>query len=650
MEFAHFQRSAFYDAFGVALQSTDTLYVARRGTSHVGDNGELSLWRHNGSSWVYSTLVDDATYDDRNPGGGAVSTGTLLVFYARYNAGTDTWNDIRILRSTDGGTNWTDVGAIATGTDEVFSPYGPLVEMPGGVLMQTFYGRDGSTRRIWAQFSTDDGLTWGSEVVVVSSGTLEPTEGAAVFLDGTVQADSRLVLVTRDNGGVMRQYRSSDGGATWTDQGTLSFSVGSGTDVSPWLYKDGATLYLLYTKRSTKQLQRYVASGDVHTDKANWSFDQTLWTSVTTNTSDFGYPGEAGGYLFFYDQFNGKTDLYSTLTGGITVPFDYSTIFAGAEAGEVWLPDGTSHFQDAARTTAAGADDPIGSASGDQAHFNANQSDAGLKPTLRQDAGGKWYFEHAGDYLVAGAVSDWIYLHDSGQNAYICAAVSFGAVANPDAIYSLAGTSAFSAASQGGVLAWDDRSSASFNERLRYYVATGGIQRYDVGANDVLAPQTDAFIEIIRNGTTITGYVNNVQAFTGTQSGTASSNSANPLAIGAVGGGAFPLTGRIYGLLITDTIPSAVNRQAIQADMNARLVTPRPSLGNTATLAGTDPVEPVERVLIHRDNAGTLILEAQIVPASNGDWTYLTDSTDDHYVTYLAANYPTWTYGPYTPA
>lgn len=332
------------------------------------------------------------------------------------------------------------------------------------------------------------------------------------------------------------------------------------------------------------------------------------------------------------------------------MPFNYDTIFAGAEAGEVWLPDGTSHFQDAARTTAAGADDPIGSLSGDQAHFNANQSTAGLKPTLRQDAGGKWYLEHAGDHLVAGTVSDWIYLHHSGNNAYLCAAVSFGAVADPNALYVLAGTGAVSGAVRGADWYWEDRVAASANEQLRYLWGNGSTGAVIASADGVLASQTDAFIEVIRSGTTITGYLNGVQVFTGTQTATSASNSANPLAIGAAGSGASPLTGRIYGLLVTNTIPSAANRSAIQTDMNARLVTPRPTLGNTATLAGTDPVEPVERVLIHRDNAGTLEKVAQVVPASNGDWEYVPVSTDDHYVTYLAANYPPLTHGPYTPA
>lgn len=60
---------------------------------------------------------------------------------------------------------------------------------------------------------------------------------------------------------------------------------------------------------------------------------------------------------------------------------------AAVARGEVW--------QDSARTTLAGADDPVGSIRGELGRYYAEQSTSGNRPTLRTD-GARWWLEGDG--------------------------------------------------------------------------------------------------------------------------------------------------------------------------------------------------------------------------------------------------------------
>lgn len=273
--------------------------------------------------------------------------------------------------------------------------------------------------------------------------------------------------------------------------------------------------------------------------------------------------------------------------------FDYATeLFSGAEAGDVWLADSGDHFQDSARTTAAGNGDPVGSATGQGGNHNAQQTGVDtLKPTLTQDVTtGKWYFSFdGGDTLIAGTTADWNYLHHStGNNAYLCAAVRFGATAEPDAAYAVCGTGGVSSSVRGFDAFFDDRSSVSNDRRVRIFGSTGGGAAFDIGTAQGAQPGAkDCLVEFIRQGSSTQLWLNRVLVGFVTQSNTSGSNAANALAIGAVGSGTFNLIGRIYGLLVTNTVPSAANLADIRIDMSARMAQPLfwPAVGsNTAAV------------------------------------------------------------------
>jgi len=300
------QNDSDYDiqCFAVVADDGDVIEVFRRGTQHdVETAGKISKAVWNGATWTQSDIVDSASYDDRNAAGGIASTGTILLFYGRYDVGGGAWFDMRCMRSTNDGDTFTDIGtAMSDRSQTVFSPYGPLVELPSGKLMQTFYGNDGTNYLIWVSFSDDDGATWGNEVNISSSAALFHTECAAAYVSGATDGAAKIILVARFNNSFMAQYSSSNGGATWASDGLIPFSQGSGTDTQPWLYKYGDHIILVYADRTDKQIKFSARRIDsTITDVSAWQAPVPLvpMDGNTTTIAEFGSPAviEYGGQL-----------------------------------------------------------------------------------------------------------------------------------------------------------------------------------------------------------------------------------------------------------------------------------------------------------------------------------------------------------------
>lgn len=303
--------TADYQAFGLAMAAGGNFIVlAREGTNHVANDGKIVQWISTDlSSWSKTTVVNTAGLDDRGLGGGVTGAGTALFFSSIYDAAASTNVSIHAYRSVNAGANWTDIGVIGAETNQYNLPYGGLVVLPSGKLMQTFFSyNDGGDFHPYAMFSTDDGLTWGNRVTIHytnASGT-QPTETAACFVDGTSDGVAEIVAVGRNNNGELRQYDSSDGGATWTDQGALWFSVaGVGKNVSPFLIRNGNTVYLVYADRTSLVLRWTSAqASNIAGNPSAWRMPVVFRVAATSTIIDFGYPSVAAWNGKFRVAFN----------------------------------------------------------------------------------------------------------------------------------------------------------------------------------------------------------------------------------------------------------------------------------------------------------------------------------------------------------
>jgi hypothetical protein len=284
-----------YQAFGIAFRIPSTgklVAIQRQGIAHLGGPiGEVRQWESNdrGATWT-NRLTYDSQYDDRNVGGGlALKTGSILAFIARYDGVH--WIDMRALRSVDDAQTFSDIGApLPTNGCSAFSPYGPMVELPSGRLLQTFYGDVGTTYKAWVSESVDDGLTWAHKADIYS-GALRVNETSLTWISGSDDATSTLVAVSRNDGGYgLLQFVSRDGGSTWTSQGLIPGGVG--TDVSPWLHRlsDG-TLVNAWHERSWFTFRiRMALADEVAASPSNWGPPQVTYQAVTQVVGDSGYP------------------------------------------------------------------------------------------------------------------------------------------------------------------------------------------------------------------------------------------------------------------------------------------------------------------------------------------------------------------------
>ena len=284
-----------YQGFGIAFRIPTTgklVAIQRQAPSHVsGSIGEIRQWESTdrGATWTNRSTYD-SEFDDRNVGGGlAPKTGSVLAFIARYD-GTH-FIDMRALRSVDNAETFTDVGVpLPTNDCWGFSPYGPIVELPSGRLLQTFYGGNSAVNKIWVSESVDDGLTWTYKADIYA-GPLRINETSAIWISGANDETSTVMAISRnENGGGLLQFVSRDGGNTWTNQGLIP--GGNRTDVTPWLYKlsDG-TLINAWHERSWFTFNiRMGQATDVAASPGNWGRVYGTYKAATQVYGDSGYP------------------------------------------------------------------------------------------------------------------------------------------------------------------------------------------------------------------------------------------------------------------------------------------------------------------------------------------------------------------------
>jgi len=205
---------------------------------------------------------------------------------------------------------------------------------------------------------------------------------------------------------------------------------------------------------------------------------------------------------------------------------------------------------------------------------NFTQGTGGTQPTFTQNGLNNRHVLsfNGSQYLTSpAAASTWNFLHNANGSS-VFAVWRAGNISDPNAIYAFMGTNALSSANIGFYIAYDDRVSASRNNRVLAQVSGGGSQSIgSVSADDVHPANTPVIVSHLADPNNATAVnrslirVNNtltqVNASTNAPS---ASNASFTMQIGAGGNNAFPLVGYIAEVIILASIASDVVRQQVE--------------------------------------------------------------------------------------
>lgn len=284
-----------YDAFPLMLQtqSNKIKLFYRVGAAHVDNTGVIVMKTSLDGGATYtsaSTIISQAGVDCRNVSGGVTSTGRIILYFMKYNATTSLSISQGYVYSDDEGATWSAYTTIETNSHTFYSPYGGLVNIGDGKIMQGWYGETNtSTYSTYVKISSDNGATWGTSILVATSPTTRYGEASYSYLDG----GTIIGIVRNSAASLLQQVISTDNGATWAVIGAISFDTGA--HVSPTLYtfsdaNNEKYVACFYANRTDNKLKVIVGSyTGLIAGVSGW--DANTRTDLTTHTStDFGYP------------------------------------------------------------------------------------------------------------------------------------------------------------------------------------------------------------------------------------------------------------------------------------------------------------------------------------------------------------------------
>ena len=247
----------------------DYLGFIREGSSHVGDNGSLKLYRSTDDAITWSvtaTLRNLTDRDTRNYACGVTDHGRIFVFYSTYDSTNDSWpSPIEYRYSDNNGTTWS---ANISLTIPTLSGLIPVGASAWGMLRILGDGRVGVTYYAWNAtnatqnrfaYSDDNGATWSHVVIGATIANYGRTETDFIYL-----GNDRIVALARMEALPGPQmFRSTDNGLTWVADGALPQGLTAGTGAYMGLITDklGASwvLAFFYQEVTTHWM---VANGD----------------------------------------------------------------------------------------------------------------------------------------------------------------------------------------------------------------------------------------------------------------------------------------------------------------------------------------------------------------------------------------------------
>jgi hypothetical protein len=246
---------------------TGTMFVFFRvGVSHVSYPAKLYgrksmdgglTWTGMAGTGTESVVVEEADYDLRNNSVCVTPTGRIIIFYMRYYQAT-TWHVTKYVYSDDEGSTgsspveFTDPPTYAAGNSS-----GPCVmgnrclERSNGDLFIVFhYSQSAGGLLILLAKSTDNGVTWSTEEVVVLNTIAGPTQYLVVEPMIDDFGDGVWIIVARCGTATSGKYFpvimvSTDYGAHWAGSSTVTLTgpdIDAGNHNCSWLDLEGSNV------------------------------------------------------------------------------------------------------------------------------------------------------------------------------------------------------------------------------------------------------------------------------------------------------------------------------------------------------------------------------------------------------------------------
>ena len=264
--------------------------------AHTTLPGDVDAWASadGGKTWSLrgtAAARPDAKANMCHWASGFSTKGELLVVAsgmddAANERGRRAPNDVRVFRSADAGKTWTRAGNFPEKVSGLKPyPFGSIVKAHDGSLHTVVYTADekhANAEAAWRMTSRDDGRSWreaGKIADGINETVLLPLATAKHWL--CVGRTSN--RPAPEHGQELRQFRSTDDGATWHDEGLIAdYHLHP-----PHLLrlKDGRIL-LTYGNRRDGGIETRISADE---GKA-WATPQRLFT---TGPGDMGYPSAA---------------------------------------------------------------------------------------------------------------------------------------------------------------------------------------------------------------------------------------------------------------------------------------------------------------------------------------------------------------------
>lgn len=309
-----------WDGFPMIHQtkSGKILLIHKSGLAHggAGSSGIRTSVDGGKTFSEYTPLMDEPGKYNGISGGGITPYGRIVLFYFIATPGVGT-NKIGYFYSDDDAVTWSNPTTMPMGVNTGGGWTGKMITISQGKLMQCWWGADGvldqpgTTNTLYAVFSTDNGSTWGNQVIIGSGNYVSETnytEASFVYLQG----GAIVGLVRKDSHSYYSQFKSEDNGDTWTNQGlaitveNMDYQPGA-PELQTYIDLDGKTTVIAYFSNRTELNVKSILGRNLLSGISGWlPSTKTIIRSVLNG--DSGYPsvihpnGSRYGLGVFYES------------------------------------------------------------------------------------------------------------------------------------------------------------------------------------------------------------------------------------------------------------------------------------------------------------------------------------------------------------